>query len=681
MVAGVILTVAVGQSLAAGVARAGIDYELNLHLDPAQHRLAGQAQLSSRDQPLSPPLRLAPSAVVESLEADGRPVPFTFTNGQLWWSQPAGTISIRYRAVFNDPLPAETLGVEDPSFGVRAVIHPQGVFLAGGVAWFPQKPGERGRHRVLITAPDGLVAVTAGELLELESRDGATVSAWHNDFPLPGLALAAGRYRLARANLDGIQLLTFLSAENAHLADGYLAAMQRHLAFYRDLIGPYPFAKFAVVENFLPTGFGLPSWTLLGNSVIRLPFILDTSLPHEIVHSWWGNAVEVDYAHGNWAEGLTTYLSDYLLKEIGQAPEALAYRRKILRDYAALVTADNDFPLRDFSGRMARYQQAVGYGKGAMVFHMLRKEVGEAVFWDGLRRVATEGLGQEFGWPDLERVFARAADRDLRPFFRQWVDQPGAPQLRLDRVQLQQHGSGWRVSGELRQAGAPYRLNLPMRLTCADGSVSNLIVTLTGDITAFSFDTERRPLRLDADPDVDLFRRLAEEEMPATVNDLVNLQQPLVVVAAGQRPLLDAARTLLTGLRWQGAEFADEAELDAAAIAGRDLLLLGWPQRPELAAALPAGLVIGGASPALVRWHGEQLSGDVLFAVTARRQGALGARAVLLADTPAAAGAVASKISHYGRYSLLLFAAGQNLSKSTWEPERSPLTLIFPKEP
>jgi len=74
------------------------------------------------------------------------------------------------------------------------------------------------------------------------------------------------------------------------------------------------------------------------------------------------------------------------------------------------------------------------------------------------------------------------------------------------------------------------------------------------------------------------------------------------------------------------------------------------------------------------------LTGDALFTVVARRQERQGARALLLARTPAAAHAVAAKISHYGRYSLLLFDAGRNLTKSTWEAESSPLTIRFPKE-
>jgi len=44
--------------------------------------------------------------------------------------------------------------------------------------------------------------------------------------------------------------------------------------------------------------------------VVRLPFITETSLGHEVLHSWFGNSVEVDAGQGNWCEGLTTYLAD-----------------------------------------------------------------------------------------------------------------------------------------------------------------------------------------------------------------------------------------------------------------------------------------------------------------------------------------------------------------------------------
>jgi hypothetical protein len=431
----------------------------------------------------------------------------------------------------------------------------------------------------------------------------------------------------------------------------------------------------------LPTGYGLPSWTLLGSSVVRLPFILDTSLPHEIVHSWWGNAVEIDQASGNWAEGLTTYLADYLLKEHDQPQEALEYRRKILRDYAALVTAQNDFPLRAFGGRQAKYQQAIGYGKGALVFHMLRQQIGDQAFRSGLRQMAAEGTGRSLGWPDLERIFTVVSGRNLRWFFRQWVEQAGGPELVLEEVTIEHQGKLWTVSGAVVQTEPAYRLDLDLRLTDAAGGGIQQTLSLNNRRTPFTITSPTPPIVLAGDPDSHLFRRLSDEELPATINDLLTPRRPLIVVATGQEALLLAARDLLKGLHWEQAEILSEDTVATIDSTGRDLLLLGWPERPQLQPPLPSGLTIARDGQPMWSMSGVAEGSDALFAVVANRHQGSGTRALLLADTPEAARQVGAKIFHYGRYSLLLFAHGRNIFKLTWEPELSPLRIVLPKEP
>lgn len=99
---------------------------------------------------------------------------------------------------------------------------------------------------------------------------------------------------------------------------------------YRKLIGPYPYWKFALIENFWETGYGMPSFTLLGPQVIRFPFILHSSYPHELLHNWWGNSVYVDFKKGNWCEGLTAYLADHLIQE--QRGQGDSYRRATLQN-------------------------------------------------------------------------------------------------------------------------------------------------------------------------------------------------------------------------------------------------------------------------------------------------------------------------------------------------------------
>ncbi len=191
----------------------------------------------------------------------------------------------------------------------------------------------------------------------------------------------------------------------AGLSKTYLDAAASYIEFYEHLLGAYPFPKFAVVENFFPTGYGFPSYTLLGASVLKLPFIPETSLRHEIAHSWWGNGVLVDYASGNWCEGLTTYVADYLSQEIASAADARLYRQQILQDYATLVTPGTDFPLRLFEGRVSPATRAVGYGKAAFVFHMIRQRLGDETFWKCLRRIYKERLFVKTSWEDFRNVF------------------------------------------------------------------------------------------------------------------------------------------------------------------------------------------------------------------------------------------------------------------------------------
>lgn len=658
-----------------------VEQELLVRISPAEHSLTGRATLTARDGQAGLPTdyALAPAAVIDAVTVEGRPVPFHFEQGrlQIGLGDEAAALSIAYRIRFEDPVPQEIVGIEDPSYGVTATITPQGTFLAAASGWHPRPVGNNSRFRVTIAGPPGLTGVTAGRLIGHTSTAAGTQTRWQTILPQPALALAAGNYQLHRQDLGETQVLAFLSAGNASLAAGYLQSSRQYLQLYQDLFGPYPYAKFAVVENFYPTGYGLPGWTLLGNRVIRLPFIRTTSLPHEIAHAWWGNAVEVDYASGNWAEGLATYVADYYLKELASPVEAREYRRKLLRDFATLAGDGDDPPLQAFRSRRSKRDQAIGYGKAAMVFHMLRQRIGDEAFWAGLQEAARQGLGQRYGWSDLLRHFEAASDRQLAEFFHQWTARSGAPQLQLTDVALKADDSGWLVAGRLQQQEPHFELRVPVRLETAGRSLEQT-VHLNGRQTGFEFAVAERPLSLTADPDNHLFRMLAPEELPATISHLRASSNPLVIVAAGSESLLDASSDLLRGLQWQQAPVMSESDYLARRPPGQDLLVLGWPRSPELRPELPAGFEV---SEQEFRVGGNRYMppDDVLFMVVDNLTEDRVA-GYFLPGTLAAARDTARRIPHYGRYSYLVFSDGRNQVKATWEPASSPLKLFFGKE-
>src|SRR5258707_12636309 len=147
----------------------------------------------------------------------------------------------------------------------------------------------------------------------------------------------------------GVKAMAFLRKPDQALADRYLDATAQYLEMYRGLLGPYPYSKFALVENFWETGYGMPSFTLLGEQVIRFPFILHSSYLHELLHTWWGNGVFADLAGGNWWEGLPAYLADHLVAE--QRGQGAAHRRAILQRVTDYVPPENDSPPSRFASR------------------------------------------------------------------------------------------------------------------------------------------------------------------------------------------------------------------------------------------------------------------------------------------------------------------------------------------
>ncbi|MEK6696361.1 MAG: M1 family aminopeptidase [Candidatus Deferrimicrobiota bacterium] len=626
---------------------------------------------------------LSGNARVTSVSVDGKEHSLLSGNGPLTIAhdgKPDGkpiVVRIAYEGTFRDPPPEDPVNTEDPSFGVAGTISPGGVFLSDGADWYPEAPGRGATFRVRVEGPAGFEAVTAGKRIRRGTSGGRTFSEWETSYPIRGLTLSAGRYVVRDRAVDNVTVSTYFFPGNDPLSGKYLDAVERYLRLYETLLGPYPFEKFAVVENFFPTGYGFPSWTLLGSTVVSLPFILDTSLGHEIAHSWWGNGVFVDPGGGNWSEGLTTYVADHLYKERASPAEGREYRLKILRDYATLVPPGSDFPVERFAGRINPATQAVGYGKTAMIFHMARREIGDEAFWAGLRGVARDRLFRPASWDDLSERIGSAAGRDMGPFFRRWIGSAGAPFLSLSDVRAERDGNGWKVTGRVRQEKPAYDLKVPLRLETA-GEPVDLLVPISGEQATFAIASDGRPTSLILDPDVDLFRRLHPSEIPPTVNGIRGSGGLAVVVAKGfPRETAEAARVLLAAMGREQLPLLREEETSPEKLAGGDVLYFGLPSgKGYLPTALPQELSL---APGKFTLNGTEFSaaGDALFAVLPHPSAAGRVAAVFLPLSPEAANAAGRKIPHYGKFSYLAFSGGNNRDKGTWVAADSPAVHRF----
>ena len=231
-----------------------VRHDLRISLAPASHELRATDRITALGPGGPwPALHLAPQARGITVTLDGRPAGFTFRQGRLSLAgQRTGKVlEIAYRCVFDDPAPAAPASNDNPGYGVTGTISRRGTFLLAGAGWYPQVKSARAVYLLTVDAPRGILAVTAGQLVEHADRGNRTRSRWRVTRPVEGLALSAGPYAVRRSDAAGIPVMTYFSADTARLADRYLAAAGRYIRLYQKLFGPYPFEKFAV--DFPPT--------------------------------------------------------------------------------------------------------------------------------------------------------------------------------------------------------------------------------------------------------------------------------------------------------------------------------------------------------------------------------------------------------------------------------------------
>jgi len=549
-------------------------------------------------------------------------------------------------------------------------IGARSVYLDAGSAWYPLFAEPVTTMQLAVDLPEGWQSLSVGRR---DVSDG--VQRWTTSQPHDNLYLLAAPYQRHARRHGTVDLSVWLLNDDPDLADRYLAVMGDYLDHYSALIGPYPYGKFAVVENRWQTGFGMPSFTLLGSQVMRLPFIPFTSLPHEILHNWWGNGVWVDYAGGNWSEGLTAYLADHWMQE--RRGKGHEYRLKALQRYTNFAAEGDDRPLREFVSRHNDASQSIGYSKSLMLFHMLRRELGDDAFTEGLQRLWDNHRFTAIGFATALRTLigdrpesvARALD---------WLGREGAPRLGLADVQTTAIDGGFRLDFSILQDGPIFDLDVPVAVTREGAALAEWHRVRVNDRSArVSLTLPSRPLRLDIDPAYDVLRHLDISEQPPALNRLFGGETWLILpddAAPGEQAAWQAMAE-----RWQDRyprlRAIGDSELDALP-GDADRIVLGWNNRWRRAAADAVARADQALEPRVAIIAGQSFAREdhavvlVNNADDGRTTGFIGA------PGPAAITALARKLPHYGSYGRLVFDAdaGRNLRKDSMSSDHSTLS-------
>ncbi len=311
--------------------------------------------------------------------------------------------------------------------------------------WFPcfDYPNERATTEVIVTVPEGFMALSNGKLLSTTSDKKARTRTYHWRESVPHVSylvsLVVGKFVEIEDLSGDIPLFYYVLPEfeeDAHLSFGKTPDMMR---FFQDKIGvPYPYERYAqvVVVDFVAGGMENTSITTLTERTLHdeaahLTFRSDGLVAHELVHQWWGDLLTCrDWSHLWLNEGFATYFASlYTEHDLGEDEfdyEMMENMHEILEadqgaQRAPIVRTTYASPNPLFDVR--------SYSKGGWVLHMLRGEIGDDLFWKCIHEYCVRYSGEAVETTDFMRTVEEVSGRGMEQFFDQWVYHGGYPEL------------------------------------------------------------------------------------------------------------------------------------------------------------------------------------------------------------------------------------------------------------
>ena len=492
-----------------------IKHNIEINIDPMDNSFSIIDSLGFNQLPKD--LEITSHAQSISITLDGEIINYTSIkkNNNLLispnYNKDNGNLTISYHVKIKDG----DIGDGDDHFGGGSespiIVSEEGIYLAPAGRWYPYANSNSETFFLKVTLPRNWYSITSGIKLRSVQENVYNREFWKIDYPSESIHLIAGKYKIKEELYRGVRLQTYFHAELISHENEYIEKLKGYLDLYMKRYGSYPFSKFAVVSNFFSTGYGMASYTLLDKNIIPYSFITEVSLGHEYAHNYWGNSVYVKWNKGNWCEGLTTYEADYLYSNLKSPAAGKNYRLTILRDYQNLVTSLNVFPLKEFINRFSPASRAIGYGKVAMVFHMLKRRIGEGAYLKSLSKIINTKSYQNLSYADLQTIFEEISKQDLSIFFKQWINRIDTPDINLS------YSNSNNLLTITQNNDSAYDLILPVEVTYKDSTKEFINLKTHNLVTKYNL-THLKPIKnILLDPNFEVMRKLFPNENPANL--------------------------------------------------------------------------------------------------------------------------------------------------------------------
>ncbi len=225
--------------------------------------------------------------------------------------------------------------------------------------------------------------------------------------------------------VDGVRVVSHYQQGMASAGREALRVAAEALTSFNQRYGPYPLSEFEVVQGAMTTFLGMeyPGVVLIEQTLYRdAGRDLETTIAHEVSHQWWYSLVGNDAQGEAWLdEGLASYAQVIYYEQQGELEFARAELDAYRDSYRRLQAQGRDAPLATPPSALKGNYVSVVYDKGALFFHALRRQIGEAAFGRFLNGYFTASRYREIAGPDLLRAAETACSCELDQLYTAWV--------------------------------------------------------------------------------------------------------------------------------------------------------------------------------------------------------------------------------------------------------------------
>ncbi|MEO1298145.1 MAG: M1 family metallopeptidase [Cyanobacteria bacterium J06636_16] len=312
--------------------------------------------------------------------------------------------------------------------------------------WFPcfDYPGQLSTSEIRVRVAKPYQAISNGELVQVEEDGDFKFFHWAQKqvHPTYLMTLAVGDFDEIQDEWEGIPITYYVERGHREDAQRTMGKTPAMVAFFSDRFGyRYAFPKYAqvCVTDFTFGGMENTSCTLLTDRcLLDERAALDNTnsemlVAHELAHQWFGDLLVINHWSHAWVkEGMATY-SEVLWTEEQLGPEAAAYYR--LGEMRRYLSEDKTRYRRPMVTHVYRepielYDRHI-YEKGACVYHMLRTELGDDLFWQAIHGFVNQFAHKTVETLDLIRTIETTTGRNLRFLFDQYVYRGGHPDFKV----------------------------------------------------------------------------------------------------------------------------------------------------------------------------------------------------------------------------------------------------------